>query len=409
MNALIQITGVQYACPEGDVCAVMAEMERTNPEVLLVTQHTQDFGMIVRAVVGTDYRGVVSRFDVELVLALMHHNKTSVLVGHIANIDAEGLCYTVSIEEEGPAPADTSLPSEEQMWEEWQWNGAPLMAERPEESRLAISIKVALKELEHSGCISMKTLEQHLGVILEHARWDVSDETQRQLCKICRLVEHNDCRHIRQLSRGLKRTLNAFGSAGRTKSFAATYLPELVQSNEAELMYRQWKAMLHDALADPARWETTLREALLDIDHALDSLPAGLLHQKNDFGALMHRLLYLNVPKRKLQMLLSAIVLRTKIRKALALPCDENDGEREARQLDVARRLAPIFNEDVLLAREFLYAIEGKTGREITHLVCRWTMNKRIRRELCHRPLWSVLHESGLYTHTETNWNMQVR
>ncbi len=409
MNALIQITGVQYACPEGDVCAVMAEMERMKPEVLLVTQHTQDFGMIVRAVVGTDYRGVVSRFDVELVLAMMHYNKTSVLVGHIANIDAEGLCYTVSIEEDGPPPAETNLSPEEQMWEDWQWNGAPLMAESPEESRLAISIKVALKELEHSGCISVQTLEQHLGVILERARWDVSAETQRNLCRICRLVERNSCRQIRQLARGLKRTLNAFGSAGRTESFAATYLPELVQSSEAELMYRQWKAMQRDALANPAHWETTLRETLLDIDHALDCLPADLLHQKNDFGALMHRLLYLNVPKRKLQMLLSAIVLRTKIRKALALPCNEEEGEREARQLSVARRLAPIFNEDVLLAREFLYAIDGKTGREITHLVCQWTMNKRIRRELCHRPLWSVLHESGLYAHTETNWNMQVR
>jgi len=81
MKALIQITGVQYACTENDIDAVMAAMEKEKPEVLLVTEQTHDYGIIVRAVVGTAYRGVVSRFDLELVLGMMHHDGTPVLVG----------------------------------------------------------------------------------------------------------------------------------------------------------------------------------------------------------------------------------------------------------------------------------------------------------------------------------------
>lgn len=71
MKTLIQITGLQYSCGEADIHSVMAALEREKPEVLLVTEHTHDFGIIVRALIGTAYRGVVSRFDLELVLRMM--------------------------------------------------------------------------------------------------------------------------------------------------------------------------------------------------------------------------------------------------------------------------------------------------------------------------------------------------
>ena len=57
----------------------MAELEKQHPEVLLVTEHTHDYGIIVRALIGTEYRGVVSRFDIEQVLRMMQHDSTAAI------------------------------------------------------------------------------------------------------------------------------------------------------------------------------------------------------------------------------------------------------------------------------------------------------------------------------------------
>lgn len=409
MDTLLLITGVQYACPAGDVDAVMAQMEQEKPEVLLVTEQTDDFGIIVRALVGTAYRGVVSRFDVEHALAMMQHNNDNVLVGHVVSTDSQGRCYTASIAGEYPNLEKEAHSTEESAWNEWQWTNAPLLAERPEESRLQISIKVALKELLSKGSMHTATLLEHLRQILELAQWDVSCETQQQLSRICREVGTHPDEAVRSLQRELQRMLIAFGSARRTQEFQDTYLPLLVQSNEAEIMWQQWKEMHGEALRNPMKWEETLRTAYLHIQDALSRLPAGLCRQQNNFGALMHRLLYLNVPRRKMLMLLSALVLKAKIAALLNMDDDKTADEKEQWQLRVARRLAPIFGGEVATAREFLGMAKDRPGKEITQLVNRWVTDKRILRDLSHRPLWTILHDEGLYKRSESNWNAQLR
>ena len=134
MKTLIQITGVQYACPENSVLAVMAELEKQHPEVLLVTEHTHDYGIIVRALIGTEYRGVVSRFDIEQVLRMMQHDSTATLVGQLAETDLEGRCFTVCIDGDYPTP-DTPNDNQTGIWSNWQWTGAPLLDSTADDRR----------------------------------------------------------------------------------------------------------------------------------------------------------------------------------------------------------------------------------------------------------------------------------
>lgn len=403
METLIQITGVQYACGEANVHDLMAEIEQEKPEVLLVTEQTHDYGIIVRALVGTAYRGVVSRFDLEEVLRIMRHNDTAVLVGKVADTDSEGRCYNIRISGDYPTPGDNT-ESTPDIWSDWHWTGAPLLDNNPEDCRLDISLKVALTELRRSGSMNKQTLLEHLALILQLAKWDVSHETQQQLSQIRQMVSRHDDPDIRALAPQLRRTLTALGSTERTRQFQETYLPHLCQSTEAERMYLQWYAIHRTELSNIHLWQPTIEKQLEAIETCLIQLPADLCYQKDDFGALMHRLLYADVPRRKLLMLLSAIVLRRQLRKLLGLDEDITDNDDHMLLL----KLAPIFYGDIDNARAFLLLVKDQRATDITYLVCLWIKEKRICPSHCRRPLWTLLHEAGIYKPTESNWNMQI-
>ena len=406
METLIQITGVQYTCAEADLRSVMTGMQQQKPEVLLVTEQTHDFGIIVRALVGTEYRGVVSRFDLKSVLRMMQCSNTSVIVGKVEETDSDGGCYNIKVCENYPTDDDSpdALPD---IWADWHWTGAPLMDNSPEDCRLDISLKVVLTELQRSGSMNKQTLLEHLALIMELARWDVSRETQQQLSLTRRLVSRHTDPDIRSLAPRLCRTLTAMGSGKRTRLFQEQYLPMLCESEAAKRMYRQWCTIHKSELCDVKLWEATVRRQLDAVEECLTLLPADLCYQKDQFGALMHRLLYLNVPRQKLLMLLSAFVLRRQLRKQLGLD-EEESGHADEEERRLALKLAPIFHGDTESVREFLLLTRDQKPTDITHIVNLWVREKRISSTHCRRPLWTVLHEAGIYKPTESNWNTQI-
>ena len=149
-------------------------------------------------------------------------------------------------------------------------------------------------------------------------------------------------------------------------------------------------------------------QQLETIEACLLKLPADLCYQKDQFGELMHRLIYLNIPRRKLQMLQSALVLQQCLRRQLGLSDDDSASLLDKRERDLALQLAPIFYGNTDDAREFLLLARGQKPSDITTLVTLWVRDKRICAANCHRPLWTILHEAGIYTATESNWNMHL-
>ena len=407
METLIQITGLQYDCTEADFAVVMTELEQQKPEVLLVTEQTQDFGIIVRALTGTTYRGVVSRFDLERVLAMMRHDNISVLVGQVRDTDQEGRCYTVCINGNYPATNDNPSSSPD-IWANWKWTGAPLLNCSDDDRRLDVSLKVAMAELMHNGSINKQTLLEHMNRILQLAKWDVSRETQEQLNHIHRLISSHTDQDIQALTPQLRHTLSALGSRKRTKEFQNIRLPELCQSTEAAQMHRQWCSFHKAELTSVKLWQQTIMQQLETIEACLLKLPADLCYQKDQFGELMHRLIYLNIPRRKLMMLQSALVLRQCLRRQLGLSDDDSKSHLDKQERDLILQLAPIFYGNTEDARDFLLLARGQKPSDITMLVTLWVRDKRICSANCHRKLWTILHEAGIYTATESNWNMHL-
>ncbi len=265
-----------------------------------------------------------------------------------------------------------------------------------------------MAELKRNGSIDKETLLDHLSRILELAKWDVSRETQAQLEQIRRLISNHTDQDIRALAPSLRHTLSALGSKKRTREFQEIRLPELCRSTEAEQMHRQWCAFHKAELTDIGLWQKSITQQLETIEACLLRLPADLCYQKDQFGELMHRLIYLNIPRRKLLMMQSALVLRQCLRRQLGLSDPDSTSHLDKTERDTILKLAPIFYGNTDDARNFLLIAKGQKPSDITSLVTLWVRDKRISAANCHRPLWTILHEAGIYTATESNWNMHL-
>ena len=76
---------------------------------------------------------------------------------------------------------------------------------------------------------------------------------------------------------------------------------------------------------------------------------------------------------------------------------------------DIVAQLKPMFFGSEADAKNFLTSIQGMSPREITALVSKLVKEREISDYSCHRPLYNVLHNCGIYPRTESNWNDQVK
>lgn len=76
----------------------------------------------------------------------------------------------------------------------------------------------------------------------------------------------------------------------------------------------------------------------------------------------------------------------------------------------IVAELKVCFWGDEEQATRFYNAIKGgMKNAEITAMVNRLVEERIVSEGSCHRDLWTILHNHGLYTASESNWNMQVK
>ena len=87
----------------------------------------------------------------------------------------------------------------------------------------------------------------------------------------------------------------------------------------------------------------------------------------------------------------------------------EQEAPASEQDEDIVAQLKPMFFGSEADAKNFLTSIQGMSPREITALVSKLVKERTISDYSCHRPLYNVLHNCGIYPRTETNWNAQVK
>lgn len=88
---------------------------------------------------------------------------------------------------------------------------------------------------------------------------------------------------------------------------------------------------------------------------------------------------------------------------------EPSTAELDDEQQDIAEKLKHIFYGQIEEAKNFLKGIQGLKPTEITAKVNELVKENKISDLSKNRDLWKVLHNCGIYTPTESNWNQQVK
>lgn len=78
------------------------------------------------------------------------------------------------------------------------------------------------------------------------------------------------------------------------------------------------------------------------------------------------------------------------------------------KEQDIVSQLTPLFFGNENDAKDFLLSIQGIKPRQITEIVNRMVSERKISELSYHRDLYRILHNCGIYTCSESNWNQQV-
>ena len=76
--------------------------------------------------------------------------------------------------------------------------------------------------------------------------------------------------------------------------------------------------------------------------------------------------------------------------------------EKETETTGLLLKVKPMFYGDEREANNFLNRIQGMKPTQITALVNQLVKEKKLSDLSCHRDLWQVLHDEGLYTKSES-------
>ncbi|MCR5535383.1 MAG: HIRAN domain-containing protein [Bacteroidaceae bacterium] len=133
----------------------------------------------------------------------------------------------------------------------------------------------------------------------------------------------------------------------------------------------------------------------------LQEMPWSELRNPEDLDAMALKVNYLGLSRTELYDLFSVNLLVEKLDEIL-------DGGSFSME-EVTGQLLPIFYNDRVAVRDFLSNCLKMKSTQITDMVNRLVKDRVISDQSKGRDLWQVLHDYGIYTKTESNWNMRVK
>ena len=133
----------------------------------------------------------------------------------------------------------------------------------------------------------------------------------------------------------------------------------------------------------------------------LQEMPWSELRNPADLDAMALKVNYLGLSRTELYDLFCVILIVEKLDEIL-------DGGSFSME-EVTEQLLPIFYNNKAAVRDFLSNCLRMKSTQITDVVNRLVKERVISDRSKGRDLWQVLHDYGIYTKTESNWNMRVK
>ena len=133
----------------------------------------------------------------------------------------------------------------------------------------------------------------------------------------------------------------------------------------------------------------------------LEEMPWSELRTPKDLDTMALKVNYLGLSRQEIYELYSVLLLVEKLDDIL-------DGGSFSME-EVSEQLLPIFYSNRAAVKDFLQNCLKMKQRQITDMVKRLVENRVISDQSKGRDLWSILHDYGIYTKTEANWNMRIK
>lgn len=373
--------------------------------------------------------GYINAEDTRFLKPVMRNNKCHIQYLRLVVSQSEDIASAVL-----KCTVEVDLSQVEPLVPEVAWEKVRLSAPPVHYNGYVDELELAVYTLfEHLDGTAIKddmTPDECVAEIERTCRFDMSQETTLMLNGLCyrlemtgtddavRLLEMVEAASTRRRSRHNREAIRE-------------WIDEMMESDMANEQMRCYvnrrKLDLHTATLT----DEQIAADLIDYEEELLSLPCDLGKLIDEPERLLHCTFYKNISREKQEELLSQLVLRNSLREYLYCCLDteaeaeENDVEEDIDEPEpvvadvvvaedddprkqLIDELSPIFRHSHQQARDFLAAAEGMKPCMITQLVARLLRERKVDEDLCHRPLWKILHDTGIYKPSESNWNKRI-
>jgi len=314
-NQLIKIVGVQYAAnPEfqsGDTetdemwqrtITLLQSLNDNHPFVVLMAEPTNKIdpqAIIARAdgkkigYVSVDQRDKVRKMLAKQKSGMMLAEITKVAISKHGFLFLKVDCDDADAEEE-------ELPEEGACLIGWEPDIPllpPFECEQAENEAAFVLEKMLLPQLDS---IDITTLKKYLDYWNIASKHDLSKEAKLKRQHYIALLEASARPEVRQLAEQQKHELTSMGCHQRIEERARTWWPCLVNSENADGIWKKWCKLI----------KGKLKEGLRRIDQMLEKLPETLYFNINKIEVFFSRLYYMAIDREKLGQVFSLMVLR---------------------------------------------------------------------------------------------------
>lgn len=423
IQKLIRIGSLQYFRSKESESEQMERMERERPMFTIRQQPSNKYdpgALIVEQ--GRRKIGYVNVDDKKWIHPLMKQG-----VGNVCSVRFDRVVWP---REEGSSAVlkckveiemdEVEEPEAEVDWGEFRYTFPQL----PVTSSMD-DLHYALEMLRTKLCGKVEGLDidvrDLLETVMENCCFDMSHETTGAINEICFALEMQGEEEWLEMLEAASTHRRSSRGAQELRE----WLQRLMESEEADY---QWRCYENEAMRMMGRpWVNPehLRHDMMEVEQQLLSLPSDLYMHIGEPERLLRSAFYLGITEEKQMELLSALVLRETMRKKTTprhmeeTPDEEKEEttavkvktieeKEEAGQKELVDALSLVFKHSHRAAREFVERTDGMKPSKVTQEVSRCIRRGEVDEDLCHRPMWKILHDSGRYKPSESNWNMQI-
>lgn len=335
MDRLIKIAGVQYAVNPShkkgtDITAqeqqktieFLTMLDRKRPCISIKpepTNKTDEEAFVARF---TGHKiGYVRNLDMykELALASLKASGRGYFRARIVKVFVDKNGYFLVVPDIEPTQIEPIVHKD--YWKQWE-SELPLYPMTEEflciEDAVMMMKDILAKEVLTSD--DEEELLEYTKTLITTGKYALWHEANEGMESIIIALEAKEGDKMRYMSNEIEHLLASMGNEWRLKKLREVWLPSILSAQEADRAWQDW--LLSKGATCHELENLEMMSWLEELETELSNIPALAHCSNDDETAMLNRAHYTRIPLDKFRQLLTAFVIRDRLRKRLGLPTD---------------------------------------------------------------------------------------